>query len=145
MAPKSVAQISLYLLSPWSKIKFFKVRALALIVSRPLNWHANPDDFIPTQNFVIISLPKKCFPHIHVTSLRAERCEVHTLAEAKDFSSPKHPDRFSGPIQPTMQGVPRSGEQRGRGVKLTTPPSSAEVKNEYRHNFTPSIQGVSRL
>jgi hypothetical protein len=36
------------LLSPCSKIKFFKVTALMLIVSCPLNWHANQDDiFLP--------------------------------------------------------------------------------------------------
>ena len=58
----------------------------------------------------------------------------------KNFLFPQNiQNGFRGPSSRTCKGVPRSGKQRGRGVKLTTPPPNAEVTNECRHNFTPPL------
>jgi hypothetical protein len=59
----------------------------------------------------------------------------------KLFSSPKRPYRRCGPCSLYSVGtVVLSGGSSGWGVKLTTTPSDAEVKNEWRCTSAPPIR-----
>jgi hypothetical protein len=58
---------------------------------------------------------------------------VRSPAGAKDFPLSSVSRPALGPTQPPVQWVPGDpfpGERRGRGMTLTTPPSSAKVVNE---------------